>query len=535
MRHQIRLRGISGEAKGRIWESDSLLRAGRLSNLEIILEDSSVSRRHAEIHRSDSSWWLRDLDSTNGTYVNGVRLGSGERQIHPRDIVQFGKVAMMVEMPEASEAEPVPPSSDQIIVEAEASSTWQEGLDRIIHDRNHSPRPGDQLMALLRAGHHLVSIQSEEELLSSILHDAVYVLDAQRGAIVLAEGPEGKLRLKATATGRGANSTRSFFSNALATRCMTQGRSILCCSVEEDDELRGALSIADGAMASVLCVLLRTPRKNLGVIHLDRSYWQRPFTEDDLHLADALAAHVSAGIECAQLMRRQRELFLQTISVMASAIEMRDAYTGGHTARVTNYSLLLADAMKLSPSDKEKIQLGGPLHDIGKIGIDDNILRKPDKLTDAEFEKMKSHTVLGDEILRSIPEMAGIRPIVRSHHERWDGRGYPDNLAGQDIDLLARVVAVADSFDAMTTKRPYNDHLTRKVKSAEEAFAEVERCAGTQFDPDCAKAFLSVRAEVIQTMQSTRNSGLFSITGLNIGGERSASTATSMLKSVKRV
>jgi HD-GYP domain-containing protein (c-di-GMP phosphodiesterase class II) len=162
-------------------------------------------------------------------------------------------------------------------------------------------------------------------------------------------------------------------------------------------------------------------------------------------------------------------------------------------------------------------------------------LRKPDKLTDAEFEKMKSHTVLGDEILRSIPEMAGIRPIVRSHHERWDGRGYPDNLAGQDIDLLARVVAVADSFDAMTTKRPYNDHLTRKVKSAEEAFAEVERCAGTQFDPDCAKAFLSVRAEVIQTMQSTRNSGLFSITGLNIGGERSASTATSMLKSVKRV
>ena len=101
-------------------------------------------------------------------------------------------------------------------------------------------------------------------------------------------------------------------------------------------------------MASVLCVLLRTPRKHLGVLHLDRSYWQKPFTEDDLHLADALAAHVSAGIECAQLLRRQRELFLQTITALASAVEMRDAYTGGHTARVTAYSLLVGEELGLS-------------------------------------------------------------------------------------------------------------------------------------------------------------------------------------------
>ncbi len=196
---------------------------------------------------------------------------------------------------------PSPPAAagEQIIVEAEASSSWQEGFERLLLDRNHSPRPGDQLIALLRAGHHLVSIESEEELLHSILNDAVHVLDAQRGAIVLAEGPENDLKLKALATGRGENSSRFNFSKALAKRCFSQGQSILCSSVEEDEELCGAVSIADGAMASVLCVLLRTPRKHLGVIHLDRSYWQKPFTEDDLHLADALAAHVSAGIECA--------------------------------------------------------------------------------------------------------------------------------------------------------------------------------------------------------------------------------------------
>lgn len=508
----IRLKGISGEVKGKSWESTNVLRAGRLGTLEIVLDDSSVSRRHAEVRQADNGWWVRDLESTNGTYVNGVRLQAGERQLHPRDIVQFGKVAMMVELPEDAPPEPKRPmsSAEQIIVEAEASSSWQEGYERILWDRNHSPRPGDQLMALLRAGHHLVSIETEEELLTSILNDAVHVLDAQRGAIVLAEGPNEELKLKALATGRGEHASRFSFSKALAKRCFSKGQSILCSSVEEDEELSGAVSIADGAMASVLCVLLRTPRKHLGVIHLDRSYWQKAFSEDDLHLADALAAHVSAGIECAQLLRRQRELFLQTISALASAIEMRDEYTGGHTARVTAYSLLVGEELGLSQKELDQLRTGGPLHDIGKIGIKDAILCKPDRLTNEEFDVMKTHTTLGDDILKAIPEMKEIRPIVRSHHERWDGRGYPDKLAGEAIPLLARVLAVADSFDAMTTKRPYN---TGHVKTPEQAFAEVERCAGSQFDPDCAKAFLAVKEKVLEAMRSSRATGAFVLGG----------------------
>ncbi len=207
-----------------------------------------------------------------------------------------------------------------------------------------------------------------------------------------------------------------------------------------------------------------------------------------------------------QLLRRQREFFLQTISALASAVEMRDAYTGGHTARVTAYSLLVGEELGLSPRDLEHLRTGGPLHDIGKIGIDDAILRKPDRLTDAEFDIMKKHTELGDDILKAIPEMKDIRPIVRSHHERWDGRGYPDKLAGDAIPMLARVLAVADSFDAMTTKRPYNTH---NVKSPEEAFAEVERCSGTQFDPKCAQAFLAVQERVLEAMRSSRTTGTF--------------------------
>lgn len=501
MKQPLRLRGISGDVKGKVWESESLLRAGRLGTLEIVLDDSSVSRRHAEVRNVENAWWVRDLDSTNGTYVNGVRLGNGERQLHARDIIQFGKVAMMVEIVESTDT-PTGPASDQIVVEASTSSSWEEGFQRLAFDRNHHPRAGDQLMALLRAGHHLVTTESEDELLHSILNDAVSVLDAQRGAIVLADAADGSLRLRALATGKGEAPGRFHFSKKLAQRCFSRGESILCCSVEDDAELKGQVSIADGAMASVLCVLLRTPRKRLGVVHLDRSYWQKAFTEDDLHLADAMAAHVSAGIECASLLRRQRDLFLNTITILAQAVELRDEYTGGHTARVTNYSLLLAQRLNLPAKDIDLIRIGTPLHDIGKIGIDDEILRKPGKLTDAEYEIMKTHTVKGAAIISTIPDLHPIIPIVRSHHERWDGRGYPDKTAGDATPQLARIVAIADAFDAMTSNRPY--HQDKKGKPPEVAFEEIRQMAGKQFDPEGAKAFIDIQHEITETMSSNR-------------------------------
>src|SRR5262249_389485 len=208
--------------------------------------------------------------------------------------------------------------------------------------------------------------------------------------------------------------------------------------------------------------------KRLGVLHLDRNFWQKPFNEDDLHLADALAANVSMGIECAQLMKKQRDLFLNTITVLAQAVELRDEYTGGHTARVTNYSLLLGQQMELPYKDIELLRIGTPLHDIGKIGIDDAILRKPGKLTPEEYKLMQSHTVKGEAIISVIPDLTAIKPIVRSHHERWDGTGYPDKLAGENIPLLARIVAVADAFDAMTSNRPY--HADKKGRPPELAF-----------------------------------------------------------------
>jgi putative nucleotidyltransferase with HDIG domain len=509
----IRLRGVNGAFKGRAWEATELLRIGRLDPLELVLDDASVSRYHAEVRVTERGWRVRDLGSTNGTRLNGVKLGNGEWPLRVRDLLQVGEVALVIEAIE-EEAPAVPGGGDtkperdaELRVEAKAVTTWDEALDNLAFDSNRCPRAGEQLRALLRAGHHLGHIEKEEDLLQSILHDAVAVLDAQRGAIVLAEGPENRLKLKALVTGRGepraAAAGRSdaggrfHFSQSLASRSFTRGESVLCHSVEDDPELAVAKSIAEGAMASVLCVLLRTPRKKLGVLHLDRSPWQKPFTVDDLQLADALAANVSAGIESAQLLRKQRDLFLDTITILAQAVELRDEYTGGHTLRVTTYSMLLAQHLKMSAADLELIRTGTPLHDIGKIGIDDAILRKPDRLTPQEFAAMKLHTVKGAEIIETVPDLKPIIPIVRHHHERWDGKGYPDGLGGEVISPLARVVGIADAFDAMTSDRPY-----RKGMAADVAFEEVRKGAGTQFDPVFAKGFLEIREEIVRNMQT---------------------------------
>jgi putative nucleotidyltransferase with HDIG domain len=196
-----------------------------------------------------------------------------------------------------------------------------------------------------------------------------------------------------------------------------------------------------------------------------------------------------------KLRTKQRELFFSTIEDLATAVALRDAYTGKHSQRVTSFAILLGRQLHLSDEDLELIRTGTPLHDIGKIGIADAILRKPGRLTTEEFEIMKTHTTKGAEIIQLIPDLRPILPIVRSHHERCDGHGYPDGLKGDEIPCLARVVAVANAFDAMVFDTPY-----RQGQPVEIAFAEIERELGRQFAPDVVTAFLQIREKVVEDM-----------------------------------
>jgi len=191
-----------------------------------------------------------------------------------------------------------------------------------------------------------------------------------------------------------------------------------------------------------------------------------------------------------QQAEKIRQSFLNSITALAYALEAKDGYTSGHSERVAEVAVAIAGEMGLPREDIEKIRLAGQVHDIGKIGIKEWILNKPDRLTREEFQHVKNHCELGERILTPVMEDGDILLMVRHHHERYDGLGYPDGLSGEGISPGARILAVSDTFDAMTSERPY-----RKAMSEEVASAEIEKNRGSQFDPEVVDAFLRSRKQ----------------------------------------
>lgn len=184
--------------------------------------------------------------------------------------------------------------------------------------------------------------------------------------------------------------------------------------------------------------------------------------------------------------------YLESIEVLRRTVEVKDVYTRGHSDRVSEYSLLIGEKLNLPPEQMKTLKIGALFHDIGKIGIPDAILLKTDKLTDDEYSEIKNHPAIGAHILSNASIFADIIPIVKHHHERYDGKGYPARLAGENIPYLARIVAVADTFDAMTSRRSY-----RQALDFDYTTNEIEKCKGTQFDPAIADVFL----EILRTNQ----------------------------------
>jgi putative nucleotidyltransferase with HDIG domain len=180
------------------------------------------------------------------------------------------------------------------------------------------------------------------------------------------------------------------------------------------------------------------------------------------------------------------ENMLSTLKSMAKILDARDPHTSQHSTRVTNFSLAIADVLGLPQDEKDVLYIAASLHDIGKVGIPDSILLKPDKLTDEEFMTIKRHPDIGADILKQLPPMARETEIIRFHHERYDGKGYPMGIGGLDIPLLSRIITLADSYDAMTSDRPYREGL-----AVNRAIEEIRRCTGTQFDPELATLFIN--------------------------------------------
>jgi ribonuclease P protein subunit RPR2 len=192
-----------------------------------------------------------------------------------------------------------------------------------------------------------------------------------------------------------------------------------------------------------------------------------------------------------------RRSYMLTVRALASAVEARDAYTGRHAERVAAYGLAIGAVYGMPLSDEPQIEFGFLLHDVGKVAVPDAILFKPGPLTAAERLVMQQHPVTGSEIVREIDFLGAARDVIRSHHERWDGSGYPDGLAGEAIPVSARIFAVADTFDALTTERPY-----RHASPIAEARAMIEHSSGSHFDPDVIVAFRELADDEIEQIRT---------------------------------
>ncbi|MDD5583625.1 MAG: HD domain-containing protein [Candidatus Omnitrophica bacterium] len=225
----------------------------------------------------------------------------------------------------------------------------------------------------------------------------------------------------------------------------------------------------------------------IGVLHVCNKKNNRPFSKSDFSFLVNVAKVGAIAFKNIILYEQINESYLKTIAALASAIDARDPYTKWHSENVTRYSVAIGKEMNLNYQEQEMLTRAALLHDVGKIGIRDNVLLKTEKLNNEEYEQIKLHAAKGDEIVQSLSFLKEASLLIRHHHERFDGKGYPDQLKGHAIELGARIIAVADTFDAMTTDRPY-----RKALTLQQAVEELEHCKNVQFDPDVVESFVKI-------------------------------------------
>ena len=313
-----------------------------------------------------------------------------------------------------------------------------------------------------------------DSLLRQIVEAACEATRARQGGLILYNPKTGKVKIGALKGVDEEGAAR--WKGELLRRVMEKGRGVIARS-----------TFGPSSRNFTLAVPLYIKGQIFGVLGVMGKKDGRPFTPSDLASLSDLSYKASLCIENHALYDSVYQNVMETFQSLVMTLEAKDPYTKEHSRRATSIALEMAEVIGLSEEEKESLQLGGWLHDIGKIGIKDSILSKPGSLTPEEYEIIKTHPLVGERILKPLGLLSVECQIIRNHHERWDGKGYPDGLRGKEIPFLARLFSVADSFEAMTSDRPY-----RKAKSIEEALQELEALSWIQFDGDMVKVLKEV-------------------------------------------
>lgn len=477
--------------------------AGRSPQCELPLDDQGVSRRHCRFERRDGEVVVTDLDSANGTFVNGQAVASAI--VRPGDVVRIGGTELEVAMggPAAAHRR-----FDTVMVETNPAH-----IESVIRKRFQPSQfewldtaetvAGPQIALLRRAERHLSTLHHVSDLLASAraiggvadatLRAILDVTGADRAAIVLrrADPDTGEPEVAAA---RARTDTGETFtvSRTLVADVIDKGVSVFVNDASADQRFSKGVSVIAQHVRSVMCVPLRTTDQILGALYADSQSGAGRFTEPDLELLAAIGNQAGVALHRVRLMGELERLLIDAIRAIAATIDAKDGYTHRHSERVAALSKHLAGALGLTPREQETVELSALLHDVGKIAVPDSILNKPGKLTPEEFAEMQKHPEHGARILGNIqsPAIKAVLPGVKHHHEKWDGSGYPDRLAGENIPLLGRILGVADFFDALTSARAY-----RAPMPIDDAVRMIGQSAGSHFDPTIARLVERLHAD----------------------------------------
>lgn len=349
------------------------------------------------------------------------------------------------------------------------------------------------LMPLFQVNQQLMMQTDLTHLMRLIIDSVKTELKVDRASIMLLNEKTGELVVKAT-TGfenLDENKLKKNVGEGIAGLAVEKKQPILVQrGIEDNPDLKGLLD--DEKVTSGLSVPIMIRKKVIGVLNLSKFNRGRPLGESDLGLISIFCGQVAVAIENARLYRDIRNSYLRTLQALVAAIEIKDQFSKGHSSGVAQYAAVIGKALQLSKDRMQELIIAAILHDIGKIGSSDDILKKGSKLSEDEFELMKSHPGNAVKILETIGLSREILSSILHHHEWWDGSGYPKGLSREEIPLFSRIIAIADTIEAMTTPRPYQQAVTLA-----EARDEIQRFKGSQFDPNLADIFLGIEEKTL--------------------------------------
>ena len=349
-------------------------------------------------------------------------------------------------------------------------------------------------------------INNKDLLISSVSSLLELQTQISRHTILIVDDEENNLQLLKR-TLRNSYNILSAANGVEATKVLQEkgGEISLIVSDQRMPQMTGTefLKIVNEKYPDIVKILL-TGNTDLDIIiqainecHLYQ-YVMKPFEPEDLkNMIETGLSTYELKSGKIRILQEMKELFYTTIKSISSALDAKDKYTHGHALRVTLYSLMLAKALQVPETDLETIEIAGLLHDIGKIGIPQAILCKNGKLTDEEYKVMCTHPAQGKKMVNAIKQFDNISEGISAHHEKWNGHGYPLGLKEEEIPYIARIIAIADTYDAMTSTRSYRQALSHEV-----AIAEINRCKGEQFDPHYAEVFVNIESIIRKAQEA---------------------------------